>query len=80
LAGQTFVLTGSLSQMTRETASERLRALGAKVSGSVSAKTTAVIAGEEAGSKRDKAEALGIPLLDETALLALFATHEARQD
>lgn len=80
LTGQTFVLTGSLSQMTREAASARLRALGARVSGSVSAKTTAVIAGADAGSKRDKAEALGIPILDETALLALFAAHEPRQD
>ncbi len=72
LAGQTFVLTGTLSQLTREQASERLRALGAKVTGSVSAKTTAVIAGDEAGSKRDKAAALGIPILDEAALLALL--------
>ncbi|WP_407276008.1 NAD-dependent DNA ligase LigA [Halothiobacillus sp. DCM-1] len=72
LAGKTFVLTGSLSGLTREEASERLRALGAKVAGSVSAKTTAVIAGDEAGSKRDKAEALGIPILDEAALMALL--------
>lgn len=72
LAGHTYVLTGTLNQLTREEASERLRALGAKVSGSVSTKTTAVIAGAEAGSKRDKAEALGVPILDETALILLL--------
>ncbi|MFP4079633.1 MAG: NAD-dependent DNA ligase LigA [Ectothiorhodospira sp.] len=72
LEGCTYVLTGTLETMTREAAAERLRALGARVSGSVSKKTTAVIAGEAAGSKRDKAEALGVPVLDEPAFLGLI--------
>ena len=76
LAGMTFVLTGSLVQsgMTREQAGEKLKALGAKVSGSVSKKTSFVVAGEAAGSKYDKAVALGVPILDETALLQLLET------
>jgi DNA ligase (NAD+) len=73
LAGNTYVLTGTLSQMTREQASEQLQALGAKVSSAVSSKTTAVIAGEAAGSKRTKAEALGVPILEEADLIALLA-------
>ncbi|MEB3244681.1 MAG: NAD-dependent DNA ligase LigA [Vampirovibrionales bacterium] len=76
LTGQTFVLTGTLSQMTREAATERLQALGAKVSGSVSAKTSKVIAGEAAGSKLAKAQALGIEVLDETAFLVWLAQIE----
>ncbi|MBK1691530.1 NAD-dependent DNA ligase LigA [Ectothiorhodospira mobilis] len=72
LEGRTYVLTGTLQAMTREQAAARLRALGARVSGSVSKKTTAVIAGEAAGSKRDKAEALGVPVLDEPAFLRLI--------
>jgi DNA ligase (NAD+) len=72
LVGRTYVLTGSLSAMTRDEAKDRLQALGAKVSGSVSAKTTAVIAGEEPGSKLDKAEQLGVPILTEQAFLALL--------
>ncbi|SIT72978.1 DNA ligase (NAD+) [Ectothiorhodosinus mongolicus] len=72
LSGKTYVLTGSLSSMTRDEAGERLRALGAKVSGSVSKQTTAVIAGEAAGSKLQKAESLGVPILDEAALLSLL--------
>ena len=68
LAGKTYVLTGSLEGMTREEAAARLEALGAKVTGSVSGKTSAVIAGENAGSKLAKAEKLGIPVLDEAAL------------
>ena len=76
LAGLTFVLTGSLVQsgMTREEAGQRLKALGAKVSGSVSGKTSYVIAGEAAGSKRDKAESLGVPVLDEQAFLTILET------
>ena len=77
LLGQTVVLTGTLSALTRDEAKERLEALGAKVSGSVSAKTKFVVAGSEAGSKLDKAQQLGIPVLDEAALLALFAEHGA---
>lgn len=72
LAGRTVVLTGTLSTMTRDEAKARLEALGAKVSGSVSAKTSFVVAGSEAGSKLDKAEALGIPVLDEDAFRALL--------
>jgi DNA ligase (NAD+) len=72
LAGNTYVLTGALESMTREEAGERLMALGAKVAGSVSKKTTAVIAGEAAGSKLAKAEKLGVPVLDEAEFLALI--------
>lgn len=69
--GKTVVLTGTLSVMSREEAKARLLALGAKVSGSVSAKTDYVIAGTEAGSKLDKANSLGVAVLDETQFLAL---------
>jgi len=72
LAGKTVVLTGTLSNLGRSEAKEKLQALGAKVAGSVSKKTDLVIAGEAAGSKREKAEALGINILDETELLALL--------
>lgn len=72
LAGKTYVLTGVLSDMTREEATERLEALGAKVSGSVSRKTTAVIAGENPGSKLARAEALGVPVLGEEELKQLL--------
>lgn len=78
LAGLTFVLTGTLvaSGMTRDEAGARLRAMGAKVSGSVSKKTSFVVAGESAGSKYDKAVALGVPVLDEATLLHLLETGE----
>jgi DNA ligase (NAD+) len=72
LGGNTYVLTGTLESMTREEASERLMALGAKVTGSVSKKTTAVIAGESPGSKLAKAEKLGVPALDEGQFLKLI--------
>lgn len=72
LSGNTYVLTGALESMTREEAGERLMALGAKVSGSVSKKTTAVIVGEAAGSKLAKAEKLGVPVLGEAEFLALI--------
>ncbi|MFQ8867038.1 MAG: NAD-dependent DNA ligase LigA [Eggerthella lenta] len=79
LAGLTFVLTGSLveSGMTRDEAGAVLKARGAKVSGSVSKKTSFVVAGEAAGSKYDKAVALGVPVLDEAALLRILETGEA---
>ncbi len=76
LEGQTVVLTGSLPTLAREEAKERLEALGAKVSGSVSKKTDFVVAGEAAGSKLDKAQSLGVPVWDEAQLLALLAKHE----
>jgi DNA ligase (NAD+) len=72
LAGQTFVITGTLESMSREAAAEALQALGAKVSSSVSKKTHGVIVGKDAGSKLAKAQAAGLPLLDEAAFLALI--------
>ncbi|RMV29440.1 DNA ligase, partial [Pseudomonas amygdali pv. myricae] len=69
LAGQTWVLTGSLERMSRDVAKEKLETLGAKVSGSVSAKTHTVVAGPGAGSKLTKANELGLTVLDEDALL-----------
>lgn len=77
LAGQTLVLTGSLSRYSRDDARDALEALGAKVAGSVSKNTTAVYAGENAGSKLAKAESLGIPVYDEEALVALLQHHGA---
>lgn len=71
-AAKTFVLTGTLSSMTRDEASAKIKARGGKVTGSVSAKTSFVIAGEEAGSKLTKANALGIPVLTEDAFLAML--------
>jgi DNA ligase (NAD+) len=73
LAGTTFVVTGTLEARTRDEVKEQLEALGAKVSGSVSAKTSALIAGAEAGSKLDKAREKGVPVLDEAALERLLA-------
>lgn len=72
LAGKTVVLTGTLPTLSREEAKERLEAAGAKVTGSVSKKTTFVVAGAEAGSKLDKAQELGVPILDESALLEML--------
>ena len=82
LAGLTFVLTGTLahSGMTRDEAGARLKAMGAKVSGSVSKKTSFVVAGEDAGSKYDKAVALGVPVLDEAQLLNLLETGEVPRE
>lgn len=73
LAGLTFVLTGTLPTMTRDEATERIRAAGGKVTGSVSKKTSFVVAGEEAGSKLTKAKTLGIAVLDEEGLLRLLS-------
>ena len=72
LAGKTYVITGTLESMSREAATEALQALGAKVSGSVSKKTTGVIVGADAGSKLEKARAAGVPILDEAAFRALI--------
>jgi len=73
LDGQTVVLTGTLSQMTRDEAKERLEALGAKVAGSVSKKTSFVVAGTDAGSKLTKANELGVEVWDEERLVAFLA-------
>lgn len=72
LAGRTFVLTGTLEGMTRDEAKERIEAAGGKVTGSVSGRTDYVVAGEAAGSKRRRAEELGVSILDEAALLELL--------
>jgi DNA ligase (NAD+) len=72
LAGRTVVLTGTLPTMTRDEAKDLLEAAGAKVAGSVSKKTDYVVAGAEAGSKLDKAQELGVPVLDEDGLRKLL--------
>ncbi len=72
LAGKTFVLTGTLTSMSRDEAKEKLQALGAKVTGSVSRKTSYIIAGAEPGSKHEQALQLGIPILDESSFLELI--------
>ena len=71
LDGQTWVITGALDSMARDEAKAKLQALGAKVSGSISAKTTALLAGDKAGSKLTKAEKLGVQIVDEAAFLAM---------
>lgn len=76
LAGLTFVLTGTLEHFTRDEAGAQLKAMGAKVSGSVSKKTSFVVAGEAAGSKLTKAESLGVPVLDEAALQQILETGQ----
>ena len=79
LAGLTFVLTGGLSGRTREDAGAALEALGAKVAGSVSKRTSYVVAGANAGCKLAKAESLGVPVLDEAALEEILATGRPPQ-
>ena len=71
LAGKTFVLTGTLPTYSRDEAKAMVEAHGGKVTGSVSKKTTYLVAGEKPGSKYDKAMSLNIPVLDEAALMAL---------
>lgn len=75
LAGQTWVLTGTLEAMSRDVAKEKLESLGAKVAGSVSAKTHCVVAGPGAGSKLAKAQELGVAVMDEEQLISLLADH-----
>ncbi len=75
LAGQTWVLTGTLEALTRDEAKQRLQALGAKVAGSVSKKTSVVVAGPGAGSKLEKAQSLGVDVMDEAGLLAVLESE-----
>jgi len=75
LTGRTFVLTGTLQTMGRDEAQAKLEMLGAKVSGSVSKKTHAVVAGAEAGSKLEKAQSLGVTVMDESSFQELLASH-----
>ena len=77
LSGLTFVLTGTLPTLTREEAKDRIEREGGNVSGSVSKKTSYVVAGEEAGSKLDKARKLGVPILDEPGLMELLERGRA---
>jgi DNA ligase (NAD+) len=79
LAGQTWVLTGTLEAMSRDQAKQQLEALGAKVAGSVSARTHCVVAGPGAGSKLDKATELALPVLDEAAFLQRLAELQANE-
>ena len=74
LAGLTFVITGTLSGLQRDAAEDALRALGAKVSGSVSKKTSYLVVGADAGSKLAKAQSLGVAVLDEAALDRILET------
>jgi len=80
LAGKTYVITGTLSSMSREQATAALERLGAKVAGSVSKKTTAVFVGAEAGSKAEKAKELGVPMLGEADLIALLGGSAPASD
>jgi DNA ligase (NAD+) len=76
LSGKTFVLTGTLTSLSRDEAKLRLEALGAKVAGSVSKKTNYVVAGAEAGSKLDKARELNVVIWDEIQLIELLGKSE----
>ncbi len=80
LAGKTFVLTGTFPTLSRDDAKDLLEAAGAKVSGSVSKKTDYVVAGAEAGSKLEKAQTLGVAVIDEAAMMALLAADEGDKD
>jgi DNA ligase (NAD+) len=76
LTGKTFVLTGTLPTLKRDEAKDRIEAVGGKVSGSVSKKTDYVVAGAEAGSKLDKAQELGISIIDEAELLKMLGEEK----
>ena len=76
LAGKVYVITGTLSEMGRDDAKQYLQALGGKVTGSVSAKTDCLVAGEKAGSKLTKAQGLGIDILDEAGFIELLQHYE----
>ena len=80
LAGLTFVLTGTLPTLTRDDLKARIEAEGGKVSGSVSKKTSYVVAGEEAGSKLEKATQLGVPVLDEAGILQLMNASPLKEE
>ncbi|MDH3981316.1 MAG: NAD-dependent DNA ligase LigA, partial [Kiritimatiellaceae bacterium] len=80
LEGLTFVLTGSMDTMTRDEAGDKIKARGGKVSGSVSKKTSYLVAGESAGSKLTKAEDLGVTILNEDQLIALLGSDEKLED
>jgi len=79
LAGLTFVLTGTLPTLTRDEATARIENAGGKTAGSVSKKTSYVVAGEEAGSKLEKALALRVPVIDENGLLAMLAAPQVAE-
>ena len=79
LAGLTFVLTGTLPNLTRAEATAKIETAGGKVSSSVSKKTSYVVAGAEAGSKLDRALALGVPVIDEATLLLMINEAEGSQ-
>ena len=72
IAGKTFVVTGTLQRFSREEIEELIKSLGGKAAGSVSKKTDFVVAGEKAGSKLDKAKALGVPVLTEDEFAAMI--------
>jgi DNA ligase (NAD+) len=80
LDGQTFVITGTLARLSRDQARDLLESLGAKVASSVSKKTTALVAGESAGSKLEKAQSLGVHVMDEAAFESWLQTLSAPQD
>ena len=80
LTGKSFVLTGTLESMTRQEAKGALEALGGRVASSVSASTTAVVVGQNPGSKAERASLLGLPVMEEDAFLAWLAAFDERED